>query len=89
MEKEKTINDISLTPELLNFIYQMQNDEQFGLDSCQQSIAETVCFLGGILSSFDREKDKKNAIDQIEALCYLREQLEVFRIRQHLPDINQ
>lgn len=74
------VNDkIFLGNEAINFIDQMQNDEDFGLDCYQQSISEAVCFLGSILYTLNDGKEKDNAIKHIEALSLTRERLEALR----------
>ena len=74
------VNDkIFLGKEGINFIDQMQNDEDFGLDCYQQAISEAVCFLGSILYTLNDGKEKDNAIKHIESLSLTRERMEALR----------
>lgn len=65
-----------LTPDAIERLKQLQESGNFGITSCREILADSICLLTLLLDHYSHEPTKEKAVRAITDLSYLREYFE-------------
>ena len=79
IKKHIEIDGAILTPDAIERLKHLQENNNYGVTSCREILADSICLLTLLLDHYAHEPTKDKAIRAITDLSYLREYFEDFK----------